>query len=365
MKKLKTMKKLIYLFVAMGAYLFTSCNPMDDIYTEIDAQQEVISGEVSFTLTDDDYDFLELNYGNFNSVDDAKAMIPSLLTDKYPVWGEGSLATVSFNVYEPKKDEKSLEVYTVTTDDYDAQGGSVAQYNNFSNSGQIYDFLDWKFPNPSDRLLVSLTYKYYSGGVKTLNNGFLYLNGEWNFIQGFTDDEYTAMGESYPNFSSKDEAETKIPIFLSEKFKYENKNAGDIEAIMYKLYVGGGVTESYVMYFVYDGTSWSKYTNEIVETVKFGHDGTTWVPDNTIKYTLTAADYELVGNGRYGNFDVRSGKDEETVEARLAKINTILLNNFPGMAEGQKFVVTYNVYSGAAEVWQMKVILQGGVYVLQ
>jgi hypothetical protein len=358
------MKKLIYLFVAMGAYLFTSCNPMDDIYTAIDAQQEVITGEVSFTLTNDDYAALSLNYGNFNSIDDAKAMIPDLLTSKYPVWGEGSLAVVSFNVYAPKKTETSLEVYTVTTADYDAYP-DTAQYNNFDSMSQIYRFLNDKYPTPADRLLVSLTYKYYSGSVKTLNNGFLYLNGEWNFIQGFTNDEYTAMGESYPNFSSKDEAETKIPIFLSEKFKYVTKNAGDIEAIMYKLYVGGGVTESYVMYFTYDGTSWSKYTNEIVETVKFGHDGTTWVPDNTIKYTLTAADYELVGNGRYGNFDVRSGKAEETVEARLAKINTILLNNFPGMAEGQKFVVTYNVYSGAAEVWQMKVILQGGVYVLQ
>ena len=35
------------------------------------------------------------------------------------------------------------------------------------------------------------------------------------------------------------------------------------------------------------------------------------------------------------------------------------------MAEGQKFAVSYNVYSGANEVWEMKVILTGGVYVLQ
>jgi hypothetical protein len=358
------MKKLTYLFMAMGAYLFTACNPMDDIYTAIDAQQEIITGEVAFTLTDDDYDFLSLNYGNFNSVDDAKTMIPSLLTDKYPVWGEGSLATVTFNVYAPKKTEKSLEIYTVTTADYDAYP-DTSQYNNFDDMSQIYRLLNDKYPTPADRMLVSLTYKFYNGSVSTLNNGFLYLNGDWEFIQGFTNDEYSAMGENYPNFSSEDEAFSKIPIFLADKFKYETKNAGDIEAIMYKLYVGGGVTESYVAYFIYDGTSWSKYTNEVQETVKFGHDGNTWVPDNTIKYTLTSADYELVGNGRYSNFDVRAGKAEETVEARLAKINTILLNNFPGMAEGQKFIVFYNVYSGTAEVWSMKVILSGGVYVLQ
>lgn len=358
------MKKLIYLFVAMGAYLFTACNPMDDIYTELDAQQDVITGEVTFALSDDDYAALDLNYGNFNSVDDAKSMIPGLLTDKYPVWGEGSLATVSFKVYAPKKDEKSLEVYTVTTDDYDAYP-DTEKYNNFDDMSQVYRILNDKYPTPTDRMLVSLTYKFYDGGVSTLNNGFLYLDGEWNFVQGFTDDEYTAMGEGYPNFSSKDEAFAKIPVFLSEKFKFETKNEGDIEAIMYKLYVGGGVTESYVAYFIYDGANWSKYNNVVVETVKFGNDGTTWVPDNTIKYTLTPADYELVGNGRYNNFDVRAGKAEESESVRLEKINTILLNNFPGMAEGQKFVVTYDVYSGAAEVWQMKVILTGGVYVLQ
>ena len=359
------MKKYIYLLMALGLVFTTACDPMEDIYADIDAQEEIITGEVTFTMNDDDYDFLNLNYGNFSSVADAKADVPGLLTNKYPVWGEGSLATVTFKVYAPKKNERNLITYEVTTADYDAQGGSVAQYNNFSNASHIADFLAWKYPSPVYRDLVSLTYKYYSGGVSTLNNGFLYIDNEWQFIQGFTSDEYEAMGESYPNFSSKTEAETKIPIFLKEKFKYSNKSAGDIEAIMYKLYVGGGVTNSYVAYFVYDGDNWSKYTNTIDETVKFGHDGTTWVPDNTIKYTLTNADYTLVGNGYYNNFDVRSGKDEETVEARLAKINTILLNNFPTMAEGQKFVVSYNVYSGADEVWEMKVILTGGAYVLQ
>jgi len=80
---------------------------------------------------------------------------------------------------------------------------------------------------------------------------------------------------------------------------------------------------------------------------------------------LTSADYELVGNGNYGNFDVRAGKAEESEEVRLDKINTILLNNFPDSAEGQKYSVDYNVYSGAAEIWNMKVILEGGAYVLQ
>jgi len=367
------MKKFIYLLPVLALF-FTACDPMEDINAVLDAQEQVISGEATLILSDDDYDALDLNYGNFSSIDDAKAMIPELLSDKFPVWGEGSLATVTFKWYNPRKTEKSLTVYTVSSDDYSNLGFT---YGNFSSFNQIVTFLDWKYPNPTYRMLVSLKYKYYNGSTNTLKNGFIYVNGEWNFLQGFTSDEYNAMGENYDNFTSKTTAEARIPIYLKDYYKYETKNAGDIQGIMYNIYQkdyddidGDGSTSdktaySYAIYYIYDGNNWSEYNNVAEETIKFGHDGTTWVPDNTIKYTLTSADYALIGNDRYNNFDVRAGKDDESVEARLAKINTILLNNFPGMAEGQKFAVSYNVYTGAAEVWEMRVILSGGQYVLQ
>jgi hypothetical protein len=72
-----------------------------------------------------------------------------------------------------------------------------------------------------------------------------------------------------------------------------------------------------------------------------------------------------VGNGNFNNFDVRAGRDEETVEARLVKINTILLNNFPQYGEGQKFSVSYNVWKPGDDVFVMNVINNGTEYVLQ
>lgn len=348
--------------MAFGLLLTTACDPMEDIYTQIDAQEEVITGEVAFELTDDDYDELNLTYGNFNSVDDAKAMIPGLLVEKYPVWGEGSLATVTFKWYNPMS-TPSKNIYELSDDEHNAITGKT--YGNFDRDYHITDFLEDKYPDASEGDFHSLRYRFWAGGETTKTDGFIFEDGDWTRITGFTEDEYKAMGESYPNFSSHDEAELKIPLALPDIYKFSPKSAGDIVQVMYELYKGGGVTKSYVNNYIFDGSEWSKYNNVAKETIKFGHDGNVWVPDNTIKYTLTQADYDLVGNGYYGNFDVRSGKAEETVESRLAKINTILLNNFPGMQEGQKFVVTYNVYSGAAEVWQMKVILSGGVYVLQ
>ena len=48
------MKKIFYSF-AILSLLFTACNPMEDIYENLDAQETTISGEATYTLTDTDY----------------------------------------------------------------------------------------------------------------------------------------------------------------------------------------------------------------------------------------------------------------------------------------------------------------------
>ena len=363
-----------FLLLTVLSMVVTSCNPLEDIYNELDAKATVITGEATFTLGDADYTALGLNFGNFSSLDDAKTKLPAFLSKKYPVWGKNSLASVTFKLYSPKRTEKSLKIYEVTSADYTANGFT---FGNFSSFSDITKFLNTKYPAAADRMLVNLTYKYYNGTVRTLENGFIIVNGKWEMATGITDAEYTAMGEGRAQFDSKTEALQKIPTYAATRFQYEGKKAGDIEGIMYKLYVtdtqdvdDDGRTDdrtvySFVTYVVYDGTNWSNYDNIINETIKFGHNGTVWVPDNTIKYTLTAADYTLVGNGQYGNFDVRTGKDEESETVRIGKINTILLNNFPNDAEGQKYLVSYNIYNGANGVWQLAVIKTGGAYVKQ
>ena len=117
------------------------------------------------------------------------------------------------------------------------------------------------------------------------------------------------MGEGYPNFSSEEEANQKIPVALLDVYKFNPRNPGDIVLSMYELYQGGGVTKSFTAAYVFDGTVFSAYDNLMKETLQFGHDGDTWVPDNTIKYTLTPEDFDLVGNGYYDNFDVRAVMD--------------------------------------------------------
>lgn len=377
------MKKIIYSLIAIGLFL-TSCDPMEDINKELDVlnAKDLEIGNLEYTFTADDYtDFFEFKYPNFSSVDDAKALIPNYLSETYPFWGvtynndieveQASTALMTFDWYN-KIPTYEAEVRELTAEEHNAITGET--YGNFSDEDHIFDFLAAEYPAAEEGDFVSLRYEYYAGTSTELTDGFLFENGEWTRFAGFTPSEYEAMGESYPNFSSDDEAALKIPVTLPERFKFETKEAGDIAVASYELYTKVGEdadgndirgTVTYTANFIYDGSTWSKYNDVTSETIQFAHDGITWVPDNTIKYTLTAADYALVGNDRYGNFDVRDGSDDATVEARLAKMNTILLANFPNAEEGQKFSVSYNIYSGSNEVWIMNVILEGGVYVLQ
>ena len=390
------MKKSIYFLMMFAGLAFTSCEPLDDIHEEIDAEIDAapIVGETSFTLTEDDYKDEEaglgLNFANFNSVDDAKTLIPELLDLKYPVWGSGSLATVTFDVYASLPKEDSLVVYEVTTEDYDSYP-ETERFNNFDDMDQIYTFLNDKYPNIEDGTLVALTYKYYDGQASNPTNGFLYEDGEWIFAEGFTEEEYSEMGESFDNFPTEDIAAAKIPIFLKEKYKYQDVKAGEIVPVTYRLYTddiwdidGDGntdenTTNNYIMYFIYDGSEWVEYTNIETHTLQFGHDGDVWVPDNTIRYTLTDEDYTLIGDALiekypgpadnaafFQSFERRSGDAEYwSDEMLLEAINILLDERHPSAEEGQKYVVLLTAYAGGYSTEEWAVIKKDGVWVLQ
>ena len=377
------MKKIIYSLIAFG-FIFTSCDPLEDINKELDVYNAIDSeiGSLEYTFTADDYtDFFEFKYPNFSSLDDAKALIPNYLTETYPMWGvtydseieieQASSALITFDWYN-KIPTYEAEVRILTPEEQNAITGDT--YGNFSRSYHIFNFLEAEFPAAAEGDFVALTYEYYSGSPTDLTDSFLFENGEWTRFAGFTPAEYTAMGEDFPNFSSDDEADLKIAVTLAERFKFETKEAGDIAVASYELSKVTGKkpdgsdirkTFTYTSNFIFDGSKWSKYDNVASETIQFAHDGNTWVPDNTIKYTLTGADYVLVGNDRFPNFDVREGKDDASEDARFAKMVTILAANFTDVEEGQKFSVSYNVYSGSDAVWIMNIIFEGGVYVLK
>ena len=160
------MKKLIYLFLIFSVAL-TGCDPLEDINAEIDAiPEEPNVGAFEYTLTDDDYDDLGLNFGNFGSDDEARTMIPSLLDDLYPLYGQGSSVLVNYKVFvgspEGLGDFTGADVYTLTNDDYALTGSDAfGFYPNVDATDEIPDVLDSQITDPTDGMIVLAEYRQY------------------------------------------------------------------------------------------------------------------------------------------------------------------------------------------------------------
>lgn len=78
--------------------VFASCDPLEDINNEIGEKGNDIAGEVIYTLTDDDYESLGLDNGYFSTEDEAKSLLPGFLSETYPLWGNGSTASVLYKL---------------------------------------------------------------------------------------------------------------------------------------------------------------------------------------------------------------------------------------------------------------------------
>lgn len=364
---------------------FTSCEPMEDLHEEVDANiaSEPIAGTIDYTMVEEDYTAdaedggLGLRFPTFSSVTEAQNLIPEFLAMEFPVWGEGSIANVTFDIYAPVVYPDEIISYEVTTEDYDSYE-ETERFNNFDSMSQIYTFLNDKFPDVEDRTLVVLEYKYYDGTPHDYVNGFLYNDGQWQLIPGITEEEYAMMGESYPNFSNVEEAEAKLPIFLLDKYKYQNLPAGTVRPVFYQWYNKGYQNE--IAYFIYDGASWSLYDNVVSQTAQFGYSDGKWETDNTIKYTLVPADYAFIGNafedtyedpawsvGNYNNFDRRFGNRNYWSDAMILEAMNALLNAkvAPDAQEGQKFVITFTIYDGNSGTETIALIKKDGVWVRQ
>jgi hypothetical protein len=159
------MKRIVYLLAFIGA-VFTGCNPVEDINNDLAAQDEPIIGEVEYTLTDDDYDDLDLSFGNFSSDEDARVAIPGLLSDKYPHFGDGSAALVTYKLFvgsaEGVSDFTGADVYQFSNSDYATAGSDAfGFYPNVDATEQIPDVLDAQIASPTEGQIVLADYDQY------------------------------------------------------------------------------------------------------------------------------------------------------------------------------------------------------------
>ena len=214
------------------------------------------------------------------------------------------------------------------------------------------------------------------GNKESYTANYKYTGGAWEVPTSeyyeITEADFTSMGIS--NFGSSTPAEDYLPTFLSLKFPYAN--GGEELQVLYK-YVSSS-SGPQVRGNTYNKTAantWVAYMSTIDTELQFGHDGDKWVPDNTIKYTLTRgsnSDYDwiasqlttaeyasLIGNlSNYDDFDY-NWTDDQILHA----MTLFAAHHDPSAAEGQKYLFTYVVYDNGENELKISMIKQGGVWI--
>ncbi len=294
--------------------MFSACNPNKDIYDAIKADEKPYHDNFNIELTNTDYNSIKKLalesaqnsedstiaknldiYKSFSVIRSAARLIPAFLSKNYIALDSASAIKVKYHYSNNEYD--SLVVKTLADADYIAIGGVVADslaftYNELpgtylpaylagsdTTSGYLYyvNCAYWK--NDTTLIDTSIVYTFEDGAWINKNNFYI-----------LTDEDYESMGApgAHHNFSDSDKPEHYLPIFLHNKFPYAFKK--DLFYVFYKYY--SGVTKTLADAYVFDGTEWSNTTDKISP---FINNGTEWVFDPTVHYTMsTTEDYQII-----------------------------------------------------------------------
>lgn len=363
------MKKIFYLLAVAATVLISACNPLDKTYKQLGDLPAPSIPAQTITLSAADYKLLPKGYGAqtalyFKTTDTAKNNIPLILASKFPAYPNKSSVTVTYTL-QPFKPVDSLIAnvsYTATTADYTAILGANPKYIELTTA-QAITLLTTKYPTAVNNQLVMLTYIFYESGVvstaTTLTDTFIFLNGTW--VKGYTISaaQFAYVGNTYGDFSSSDAP--YINKYLNAILKADQATTlkakvGDIKYVSYKYYASKLYQR--IQPLAFDGTNW--VANTQLQTLTFLKNNGVWVADNTVTYTLVAADYKIIAAipgvasdaamanlNSFGNFNIQGGATSWTDAQINAGIITWLKSKYPAAELNQKFVITYAAYNGA------------------
>jgi hypothetical protein len=350
------MKNTFYILMLFIGVAITGCEPMDDINEEIDENISNVEGSLDYTLEEEDYGFLDLpeEQYEFDTEEDARALIPVLLSNRLPALGGNSSVNVSYNVFAPI----DPQVYTVSAEDYEAAGLSDGYLGNIS---QIQSFLQYQFPRAEAGDHVELTYDAVANEISyTLNAD------DFDFIEDELGADYPEPTSSAAQFGNFDRREGNEAYWSNEMILEA------IDAVLLENLEGVEGQTYNVSYDIYDGSAGT-------ESMSVRFDGNSYVQSGASAYELVNADYALVAEelaeeypgpaentGDFNSFTVDSGSSNFwTEEMLLEAINIVLMDKFPSAEEGVQFAVTYAAYDGSGVSSQgMAVVLQDGQYVI-
>jgi len=307
------MKNTYIIFALFGSMLFTACNPNKDIYNQLDEQQKPYAElNVPYTIADAEYAWsgnkTVTSYKAFCDTLLPESFIPTILSRKFPALNVNSTVSVTYNYLgnNPSFADKTVFGYKMDTKDYDAIGGNVAKYNNFSKTDSAKWYLPTYLltlrPNAKSNDTLNVFYVFY-GSPDPLNGDTYKFDGTvWSFVRSFdvpqyigyalTPEDYYAIGGTIAansNFTIDYPASTYLPGFLRWKFPFAV--AGDFKIIGYKYYDAvAKITYFNTAKFIFDGSLWQIQAN----TDQYINTQTGWIYDPAIRIIMANADYGII-----------------------------------------------------------------------
>lgn len=342
------MKNIIYSITLIFSVILVGCNPLDDINDDLDSREtqgvDFIKAIEEYTFTTEDYEIYEDDLDGeeyFESQDQADLLIPDFLAETYPVWGEGSLVNVTYNLF----DETVLE--TMSTSE------------TLSSIGDIDDFLSTEMEGADNGTFVELTYNAELLSYALGDNDFEAIE--------------RALGSKYPDATSSAsrfgnfERRSSRDSYWSDDMIVEaltailaaNYNTGQVLAVSFPIFDGSPGSETFTVQ--HNGFNFLK-----LDVDASGSDAT--------EYTLTGTDYDDIAAAlastypdpaanlaRFGSFDTRFGSsDNAWSDAMLVEAFNIIL---PVAMEGDLYVVSYEIFNGSRGTDTKTLLYTGGEYV--
>ena len=224
-----------------------------------------------------------------------------------------------------------------------------------------------------------------SGDAVSYGTYYMYSEGDWELAENvyyLSTADFDSMGEGsgqpgrFDNFSSSISPNNYLPAFLAINFPYGQEEEELIVTYAYYSSSSGAQVRGNLYTFT-DG-AWMAHQSTISTSLQFGHDGTEWVPDNTIRYTLVDSDYAVVASAlatttgfveaaanldSYGNFNRTGSATAWSDEMMVTAMGVMLDNLDPSAADGQKYITTCNIYDGSSGTENRSLVKEAGVWI--
>jgi hypothetical protein len=226
-----------------------------------------------------------------------------------------------------------------------------------------------------------------TGATNSKGEYFVYGGGSWEESEDvyyLSNSDYDSMGEgsgqpgAFNNFSSSTPADNYIPTFLGITYPFAQEE--DQIFVIYKYFSsnsGAGIRGNSYMYM---NGAWVPSQSVISTSLQFGFSDSEWVPDNTVRYMITAGDFDYItanyaatdgfvdavsSMSNFGNFDRRPSNAAYWSNDMILTVFADLLENViaPGAADEQKYVMSVDIYDGSNGVEDFRLIKLAGEWI--